>query len=87
MVCVKPGVRPRDPNFGSGPCRKRPGWSAVAAARRGSVREIDGDLVHRLGPRVVDAALELATAIHADAEALRSLSPAGIPEVGSCVDS
>ena len=29
VVAVKPGVRPRDPNFGSGPCRKRPGWSAA----------------------------------------------------------
>ncbi len=27
---MKPERRPRDPNFASGPCRKRPGWSAAA---------------------------------------------------------
>jgi len=29
---VKPRVRPRDPRFASGPCRKRPGWTPAALA-------------------------------------------------------
>jgi phosphoserine aminotransferase len=28
----KPGVRPRNPRFSSGPCAKRPGWSTAALA-------------------------------------------------------
>ena len=30
MTLVKPGIRPANPNFSSGPCAKRPGWSLDA---------------------------------------------------------
>jgi phosphoserine aminotransferase len=30
MTTTKPGVRPADPHFSSGPCAKRPGWSLQA---------------------------------------------------------
>jgi phosphoserine aminotransferase len=32
---AKPGLRPANPNFSSGPCSKRPGWSLEALLRRG----------------------------------------------------
>ena len=64
--------------------RDRPGWGVVAAARRGAVRRIDGDLMHRLGPRIVDAAFELARAIHPEALEVRAASPATIPAIGTC---
>ena len=30
MTATKPGVRPVNPQFSSGPCAKRPGWSLQA---------------------------------------------------------
>jgi phosphoserine aminotransferase len=32
IVVTKPGFRPANPNFSSGPCAKRPGWSPAALA-------------------------------------------------------
>lgn len=53
---------------------RRPGWDVVPAVREGRVRTLDGDLVHRLGPRVGEAARVLATVIHPGrAETLRAL--------------
>lgn len=49
---------------GTLPPAERPGWTAVPAVRRGEVRSVDGDLVHRLGPQVGRAAAEVAAAIH-----------------------
>lgn len=53
---------------------RRPGWDVVPAVREGRVRTVDGDLVHRLGPRVGEAARALAKVIHPGrAAALRAL--------------
>lgn len=59
------------------PPRRRPGWRAVDAVRRGAVRRVDAGLLHRLGPRVAEAAAALAAAVHPEAEAELKPSPAG----------
>lgn len=43
--------------------RKRPGWRAIPAVREGRVGAVNPDLVHRLGPRLPEAARALADAI------------------------
>lgn len=45
---------------------ERPGWTSVRAVSSGRVHRIDGDLAHRLGPRVAEAAYEIARALHPD---------------------
>ena len=30
MTNAKPNLRPKSPNFSSGPCAKRPGWTLTA---------------------------------------------------------
>jgi len=42
----------------------RQGWAVVPAIRDGRVRNVEADLLHRLGPRIGEAALALAAAIH-----------------------
>jgi len=42
---------------------QRPGWQAVGAVRDGAVREVDGALLHRLGPRIGRAARALAAVL------------------------
>lgn len=57
-------------NGGAGP-EDRPQWSSIAAVRSGSVRQVDADLLHRLGPRVGDAARHLAQVLHPDIDFTR----------------
>lgn len=57
---------------------RRPGWRALRAVREGAVRRVDGELVHRLGPRVGEAAAVLARAIHPEA-ASRLPTPEPLP--------
>jgi iron complex transport system substrate-binding protein len=58
VVIVPRSVRGRlDPS-------RRPAWRAIPAVAAGRVREVDGDLIDRLGPRVGEAAGALAAAIH-----------------------
>lgn len=58
---------------GAVPPGERPGWDHLEAVREGRIRRVDADLVHRLGPRVGEAAAEVAAAIHPEArEELRA---------------
>lgn len=67
-------VASRDPDVilvpeGSGgggrvPPSDRSGWEVVPAVREGAVRRVDGELLHRLGPRSGEAARALGRAIH-----------------------
>lgn len=71
------------------PPSRRPGWKALEAIRQGRVRQVDGDLVHRLGPRIGEAAAALAAAVHPELaprltatvleEACGPATPAGAP--------
>jgi ABC-type Fe3+-hydroxamate transport system substrate-binding protein len=51
----------------------RPGWSAIRAVADGRVHRTDGDLAHRLGPRIAEAALEMALLLHPEIGELRDL--------------
>jgi len=53
----------------------RPGWDAVAAVRNGNIRGVDGGLLHRLGPRIGEAALSLARVLHPGLEFSDFLAP------------
>ena len=57
-------VRARGRGGGAPPPTERPGWDALEAVRRERVRTVDADLLHRLGPRVGEAAAELARTLH-----------------------
>ena len=59
------------PVSGSGPAHaagpaERPGWENLRAVKQGTVLEVPSDLMHRLGPRVGQAARILAAALHPD---------------------
>lgn len=42
----------------------RPGWGDLAAVRNGAVVIIDGDIISRSGPRIIDALEAIARALH-----------------------
>ena len=46
---------------------ERPGWENLRAVHSGSVVEVPAEIVHRLGPRVAEAARLLAAALHPEA--------------------
>lgn len=51
---------------------ERAGWKSIDAVAAGDVRGVDGDLLHRLGPRIGEAARELAAVLHPErAEVVR----------------
>ncbi len=50
----------------------RPGWENLRAVRSGSVLEVPSELLHRLGPRVGEAARVLAVALHPEIEGAQS---------------
>lgn len=43
------------------------GWQVLRAVRTGRVRSLDGDLLHRSGPRIVEGLEAMARALHPDA--------------------
>jgi iron complex transport system substrate-binding protein len=69
---------------------ERPGWDAIPAVRDGRVRTVDAELLHRLGPRIGTAAMDLAIALHpgivassgASAEANTANAGAGVDSAG-----
>ena len=42
----------------------RPGWGVISAVKNDRVYGIDGDIVSRRGPRIVDGLEEVARCIH-----------------------
>lgn len=46
--------------------QERPGWENLRAVRSGAVVEVPAEIVHRLGPRVAEAAWLVALALHPD---------------------
>lgn len=44
--------------------RQRPGWSAISAVRNNRICEVDGDLVSRPGPRIIDGLEALAKCLY-----------------------
>ena len=54
------------PTHAAGP-EDRPGWENLRAVQLGAVLEVPSELLHRLGPRVGEAARVLARALHPEA--------------------
>lgn len=56
------------------PPGERSGWRDLPAVRRGAVRSVDAELLHRLGPRLGEAAAHLAAVLHPSlSDSLRAL--------------
>jgi len=58
---------------------QRSGWDAVAAVREGNIRTVNAGLLHRLGPRIGEAARALASVLHPEVS-FPELSGAGETE-------
>src|SRR5574344_1753105 len=50
----------------AGSVQKRPGWKAVSAVLKGHIISINADITARPGPRIAEAVLLLAQALHPD---------------------
>ncbi len=61
LIAVAPDALDRDPGLAA-----RRGWSGLRAVSQSRISLLDQDLVTRLGPRLVDAALGIARAVHPD---------------------
>ncbi len=72
ITSAEPGVDP------VARLRARPGWRALPAVREGRVAAVNPDLVHRLGPRLPQAARELAAAV-AEGSGAAARAEAAIP--------
>lgn len=57
-----------DANYGETPekVRARPGWGNIAAVRSGRIYPLDGDIVSRPGPRVVEGLEQMAKLLYPD---------------------
>ena len=53
------------PPHSAGPA-ERPGWENLRAVKQGAVLQVPSELMHRLGPRVGQAARILVEALHPD---------------------
>lgn len=69
LPVARPGAHP------AAILRERSGWSAIAPVREGRVAGVDAELLHRLGPRLPDAARAIADAIE---QALAPSVPTGV---------
>jgi iron complex transport system substrate-binding protein len=44
--------------------KARPGWDQITAVKNGAIYPIDGDIISRPGPRILDGLKALASFIH-----------------------
>ena len=63
--------------------RRRPGWERVTAVRRRAIHAVDGNLVSRPGPRLVEGLEALARLLHPDRFAERPRAIRGAQRAGA----